>query len=226
MASLRSGTRPEGPRRGLVDRAASLTGGGTGSFSDQATRRFRIAIAVIIVLGIVLIGSIRSSRQYAHPTVFDSWQNAYSVFDCETESWLPPIESMSGSNGIRTRADGIIYIEPTDDSAAGDRARLGVFLDNVSATLTDSELILPDGTTLEEEGMLCRGEEAELQVIRWDSPAAEEPTEVRTTELASTKFEDDRQALAIVLAPRGASIPLPPSAELLPEKLPAAIGSA
>jgi hypothetical protein len=220
-------TRAPRSKSNLVHRAASLRERGTLSLDQQTQRRFLMVVALIVIGGIVLIGSIRSERQYAHPTVFDSWQNAYSVFDCETETWLPPIEAQTGANGIRTRADGIIYIEPLDDSATGSNAELSVFLNNVGAVLTDEELVLPDGTTLSENNLECRDEEVELQVMRWDDVNAEEPIEVRTSDLASTPFLADGQALAIVLAPRGASIPIPPSAALLPDVLPSSLtGSA
>lgn len=187
---------------------------------DRGTRQFRALVTVLVIAGSLMVGYAWAQRQYEYPTLFDSWQNAYAVFDCESEAWLEPFDSTNNPNGIRTRNDGIIYIEPTDESITGDNAHLHVFLDNVGASLSDDVLQLPDGSTLAEEGTFCSGEEAVLQVLRWDSPTAESPSEVRLEELADIKFLADRQALVIALAPVGSIIPLPSSVNnLAPERL-------
>ena len=176
---------------------------------DRGTRQFRLLIAALVLVGTMVVGYAWAERQYDYPTLFDSWQNAYAVFDCESEAWLEPFDSTNNPNGIRTRNDGVIYIEPTDESVTGDNAHLHVFLDNVGASLSDEVLTLPDGSTLAEEGTYCRGEEAVLQVLRWESPAAEAPSETRLADLGDTKFLADRQALVIALAPAGSKVPPP-----------------
>lgn len=194
----------------IVDRAARTAS--TASGPDRGTRHFLVLVAAIILAGSTMVGFARAERQYAHPTLFDSWQNAYGVFDCQTESWFDPLEAVENPNGIRTRGDGVIYIEPTVESATGDKAQLGLFLDNVGASLNDITLTLADGTTLNEQGAMCSGEEAVLQVMRWDSPHVDTaPSEIRTQGLAETRFLDDQQAFVIALAPLGSTIPAPPS---------------
>ncbi len=185
----------------------------TSSGPDRGTKHFLVLVAVIIIAGTTMVGFARAERQYEYPTLSDSWQNAYAVFDCRTESWLEPFETLENPNGIRTRGDGVIYIEPSVESAAGKNAQLGLFLDNVGVALDDTTLTLPDGTTLDEQGATCSGgEEAVLQVMRWETPLVDaSPTEVRTEGLAATRFLDDRQAFVIALAPLGSTIPAPPS---------------
>lgn len=171
-----------------------------------------LLVTAIVLAGTLLVGFTWADRQYNHPTVLDSWQNAYGVFDCTTESWTEPFTARDSARGIRSRSDGIIYIEPADESVAGDNATLGVFLDAVGANLTDDEFVLPDGSTLAEQGTFCRGEEAFLQVQRWDG-SGDEPVEIRYDDLHATRFKADRQSFVIALAPAGATIPPPPSAD-------------
>jgi hypothetical protein len=202
-----------------VRRAASAASTGSRFRSDgdvRSRRRFLTVVGVVVAAGIAMVSFAWSERQYNHPTVLDSWQNAYAVFDCVAEQWLEPFPSTPDASGIRTRGDGIIYIEPATDAVAGRNATLEVFLNGVGATLTDESLTLPDGTVLAEDGQYCRTEEARLQVMRYDADT-ETASEFRFDDLAGTRFEADRQTLVIALAPIGAKLPLPPSAADLPE---------
>lgn len=202
-------------RTAVVARAAaSGTKRGSRSSGEKASRRRFLALVTIVVLaGTLLVGYSWAERQYEHPTTLDSWQNAYAVFDCRDGSWLAPFDSRANPDGIRSRGDGIIYIEPSSDAVAGDNATLEVFLDAMGARLSDESLTMPDGTQLH-EGELCDGEEAVLQVRRWE-PGAEEPSEVRFSDLTDTKFLADQQSLAIAFAPMNASIPAPPTTATL-----------
>jgi len=188
------------------------------SGEQTSKRKFRSLVAFVVVSGTLLVGFVWDQRQYEHPTTLDSWQNAYAVYDCQAETWLEPFDSAANPDGIRSRGDGIIYIEPASDAVAGDNATLEVFLDSVGAQLTDDQLTLPDGTTLSEQNSTCDDQDAVLQVRRWPE-GAEQPIETRITDLANTNFLANGESLAIVLAPATASIPIPPSsADLPPER--------
>ena len=131
----------------LVRRAAATgSRGGPTDAERQSQRRFLTLVAAVVIAGSAVVGFSWATRQYHHPTVLDSWQNAYAVFDCRSEAWLPPLEPVPTSTGIRSRGDGLIYIEPAEDAYAGDNATLGLFLNEAGARLTDDELTLPDGT--------------------------------------------------------------------------------
>lgn len=199
------------PRLTAVERASRA--GGASDRPDRGTRHFLLLVAAIIIAGSLLVGFAWAERQYEYPTLFDSWENAYGVFDCQTESWLDPFETVDNPNGIRTRNDGVIYIEPSVESATGDNAQLGLFLENVGAFLDDDTFVLPDGTTLSEGSASCsNGEDPVLQVLRWDNPGADTtPTEIRTENLATTRFLGHREAIAIAFAPLGSIIAPPPS---------------
>lgn len=205
---------PSRNSRELVRRAAS-TGGAVDSLQHQSRLRFLGFVASIVAAGTFMVGFAWSARQYDHPTLFDSWENAYGVFDCTAEAWLEPIESTNNPNGIRTRNDGVIYIEPRVEAVTGDGARLDVFLNNVGASMSDTTLTLPGGQVLSEQGAVCDGQEAVLQVQRWRSSSLTEPVEIITADFDNIVFLEDGQAFAIALAPFGANVPAPPSSVLV-----------
>jgi len=187
-----SGTRAERRRAEVVARAAAAgaRSSSTSGIELASRRKFLSLVALVVMAGSLMVGFAWEQRQYEHPTTLDSWQNAYGVFDCQDDSWLAPFDSRSNPDGIRSRGDGVIYIEPSSDAVAGDNATLAVFLDAVGAELNDDALTLPDGSTLTEQGASCDGEDAILQVHRWQQ-GAEDPSEIRVADLADTVFLAD-----------------------------------
>lgn len=202
--------------QGALVRRAARAAGQHRAGHRQGTVRFLAVVVLVMIAGSLMVGFAWASRQYHHPTLSDSWQSAYGVYSCETANWSAPIESDNNPNGIRTRGDGVIYIEPTIDSATGNGARLDVFFDNVGAVLTDDSLVLPDGTQISEGDVLCGGEEAVLQVHRWSARTDDEPVEVRYSDFDDMVFLNDGEVFVVALAPRGAAIEIAPSAESLP----------
>jgi len=198
----------------IVERAARAAGNTTKP--DRGTKHFIALVLAVILAGSTMVGFAWAERQYDYPTIFDSWENAYGVFDCQSQDWLAPFDSLNNPNGIRSRNDGVIYIEPNDDSVTGSGAQLGVFLSNVGVELTDDTLTLPDGTVLSEQGLSCGGEDVELSISRWDPAVSlETPVEIRTEDLAATRFLADQQAFVLALAPAGTTISTPLSIEHL-----------
>ena len=210
-------TRAEHRRDGVVARAAEAGARSDGRSTAEVVsqRRFFALVGLVVVAGILMVAFVRNDRQYEHPTVLDSWQNAYGVFDCQSETWLAPFASSSNPDGIRSRGDSIIYIEPASDAVAGDNATLEVFLEAMDVELTDDTLRLPDGTELNEAGTFCDGEEAVLQVRRWNADG--ELADIRFTDLAETNFLNDLDTFLIAFAPMNSGIPIPPASADLPE---------
>jgi hypothetical protein len=171
---------------------------------------------LIIVLGLALVVFARTTRDaQASPTLQDHWHNAYGVWDCTSDSFLPNFQSESDPDGIHSHQDGLIHIHPFTAGVTGKEAKLEVFLRNMGAQLDDDTLALPGGETLT-EGVECGGEPAVLQVVRFgDVLNSTLVTEVRTEDLADTRFLGDAQGLVIALAPEGAEIPPPNSVEQL-----------
>ena len=169
-------------------------------------------VALVIVLGLALVVFARATRDAeASPTLQDHWHAAYGVWDCVTESFLTPFQSEYDPEGIHSHQDGLIHIHPFTSSVTGKEARMGVFLNAMGASLSNSVLELPGGATLE-SGVTCNGEEAIMQVIRWENAfIGGEPTNIFTENLEDVRFLNDREAYTIARAPIGADIPLPTS---------------
>ncbi|MGI9622113.1 MAG: hypothetical protein ACR2PK_04685 [Acidimicrobiales bacterium] len=190
-----------------------------GSSSGPSERRhfgFPALVVVVLVLGLAVVVFARATRDaQAEPTLQDHWHNAYGVWDCQSGEFLPPFQSERDPDGIHSHQDGIIHIHPFTASVTGKEAQLHVFLTNMGATLTDTELTLPGSEALV-EGVVCEGEEAVLRVVRWNDAFGEgDPDEILTEDLDEARFLGDGQALVIAFAPEGAVIPRPDSVDQL-----------
>ncbi len=190
-----------------------------GASSGPTERRqlgFPALVVAIVIAGLALVAFARESRDaQAQPTLQDHWHSAYSIWDCRTESFLPPFQSQRDPNGIHSHQDSLVHVHPFTASVTGREAQFDVFLENMGASLTDSELTLPGGETLT-EGVECNGEEAILQIVRWDQALTDgQPVEVITEDLADTRFFKDGEGFVIALAPEGADIPAPNSLDQL-----------
>ncbi len=194
-----------------------------GAASGPNERRsfgFPALVVLIVVLGLTLVVVTRATRDVqASPTLQDHWHNAYVVYDCRSDDFLPAFQSQLDPTGIGSHADGLVHIHPFTASVTGRQAQLVEFLDPMGATLTDDTLTLPGGETLSEEGAVCGGEPAILQVVRWDSALAGadvgDPIDTITEDLSSFRFLENTQSFTIALAPEGATIPPPPSVDQL-----------
>ena len=153
------------------------------------------------------------------PTFEDHWHAAYGVYDCQTEAFLDPFMSGADPDGIHSHQDGLVHIHPFTSTVTGTGARLEVFLRNMGATLTDIELSMWGGESLI-AGTTCSGQQAILQVVRWDDASSlDSPTEVRIEDLGGFRFLADGEVITIALAPEGAAVPPPPSLDQLPAVL-------
>ena len=196
-----------------VARAARV--GASSGPSDRRQLGFPAIVLVLVLLGVGLVVLARSTRDaQASPTLQDHWHNAYGVYNCTTDSFLPPFVSEADPDGIHSHQDSVIHIHPFTASVTGKEAKLSVFLAAMGATLTDSELDLP-GSEVLAEGVRCDGQDAVLQVARFADPlAGGSAVEIRTEDLDDIRFLGDRQGLVIALAPLGAEIPPPPDVAL------------
>ena len=80
-----------------------------------------------------------------------------------------PTDAQTDTLGIHTHGDGLMHIHPFTDSAAGRKATLGIFLDQVGISMTNDTLVLPSGGTFKEGTTKCEGgKDAIVQVAKWD----------------------------------------------------------
>ncbi len=173
-------------------------------------------MAVVLVLGLLLVTYSRSQRDVSAlaPTLRDHWHSAYSIWDCESEDYASVLTSDFDPRGIHSHQDGLLHIHPFSSAVTGDGATLGVFFEAMLVDLDDGQLNLPDGTELK-EGTMCGGEEAVLQVVRYNAnDMAAGPVETVVGDIDDVILEGNREAFVIALAPVGAEIP-PPTAEVM-----------
>ncbi len=175
-------------------------------------------MAVVIVLGLLLVTYARSTRDASAdaPTLQDHWHTAYAVWDCQTESFLPPFASDFDPRGIHSHADGLIHIHPFSSAVTGDGATLEVFFDAMLVDLDDDDTKMSrEGDFEFTNGTDCGGEEAVLQVARFDANNLEAgPSEIVSANIGDFIFEANREAYTVAFAPIGADIPPPPADRL------------
>lgn len=190
--------------------------GATSGPRDRRALGYPFLVGLIIVLGLGLVVFARATRDAeVTPTLQDHWHAAYGVWDCVSDSFLPPFQSEYDPEGIHSHQDGVIHIHPFTSSVTGKLARISVFLTAMGAEITDDSLTLPGGQTLE-SGVDCGGEEAVLQILRWeDAFEGGEPSQIVIENLSDVRFLKNLEAFTIARAPLGASIPIPDRVETL-----------
>ena len=198
---------------------AARAGAGTKPTASGERRDvgFPLAMAAIIVLGVILVVFARQTRDASAltPSFGDHWHSAYAIYDCTTESFLPNLEDPQIANpGIHTHGDGVMHIHPSGSNATGRNATLEVFLDATRTSINnDTEMTFPNREALTEVGATCNGEPAVLQVARF-APGGTTPIEVITEDLNGFRFEANQESITIALAPIDSDIPAPPEANL------------
>lgn len=176
---------------------------------------FPLTVGLVMLLGVVLVGLARQSREPpAAPRVGeDHWHSAYGVYDCNR--FLDPFTSQYDPHGIHSHQDGVIHIHPFNSSAAGVKARLGVFLESMGANV-DSDEISGPGIGVLEAGSDCNGEPTVIRVARFDvADVAAGPVEEYTGDFDDIVLLSDGEAFTIARVPAGAELPPPPEERLL-----------
>ncbi len=201
-----------------VARAARAAGGKR--VGQRRNIGFPLIIIVVLLGGFGLIAYAATERRaVAQPLTTDHWHAAYGINICGTVQ--PPDNDFNGQDltGIHTHGDNVIHIHPFLDSAAGHNADLGRFFDTINLEVTDTTIVLPDGTTFEEGTDTCEDEDARVVVARWDSAeqaaSGENPSQIYTDDFDNIRFRNDREAFTIAFLPEDAAIPAPDSVPTL-----------
>jgi hypothetical protein len=213
------------------------------SIRERQSRTFPLTIAAIVLIGSLLVFYGRSQRvdAQAEPPRLggkDHWHAAYGVYTCDKfES--PMSDKLGDKVGIHTHDDGIIHIHPSSSLAAGDRAQIGRFFDEVGLEISGGKLTLPNKTVYESGKTTCpNGKVGKLVLAVWvaadDTAAA---PKLVTSDIDSAHFQQDRMAFTLAFVPEDEfpNIPRPESipnldqlsdvAGAVPTTAPAADGS-
>jgi hypothetical protein len=189
------------------------------SIRERQSRGFPLTIAAIVVLGVLLVVYGRSQRVDAQdepPRLGgrDHWHAAFGVYTCD-KFQTPPSDKQGDKVGIHTHDDGIIHIHPTSSLAAGDRAQIGRFFDEVGIDVSGGKLTLPDKTVYESGKTTCANDKVgKLVLAEWQhaDDAAAAPKLI-TSDITSARFDNDRMAFTLAFVPEDEfpNIPRPES---------------
>ncbi|MEY2420460.1 MAG: hypothetical protein QOI95_527 [Acidimicrobiaceae bacterium] len=134
--------------------------------------------------------------------------------DVHGEYQAAPKDATADVLGIHSHGDGLIHIHPFSDSAAGRKATLGLFLDQVGISMTNETLVLPTGGTFTEGTTKCEGnKDGLLQVAKWDhatdAAKGNKPNQIFTEGFDKIRLGAD-EAYTIAFMPQGSTIPAKP----------------
>lgn len=184
--------------------------------NKQRNLAFPAAIVVVVVLGLLLVVFARNDNtttSTVKPVAnVDHWHTAYGVYNCT--SFLAAIPQYEDSGGIHTHGDGVIHVHPFNSGSAGSNANLGKFITGSGVKVTASEIRMPNGgRDLKVSDAKCGGKPATVQVAVWENADTSKTTKpkIYTSDFNTIRFDRDRMAMTIAFAPKGATIPPPPS---------------
>jgi hypothetical protein len=136
----------------------------------------------------------------------DHWYVAYGFYLCD--KFAPAITDQANPHGIHSTGDGIIHVEPKDNSVSGNNAVLGAFTAAVHVTLNAAELKLPGGHDYH-DGDSCGGKAGRVRVRIFNSPSDKTGHDATLDPRKVPLY--DQGLLTVAFAPAGAKLPPPPS---------------
>ena len=194
-----------------VARAARTASAG-GSSGERRRVGFPVAMAVVVVLGVLLVGWARSNREATSaPRLGDHWHSVYDIHVCADEivgHWRSKMVVERDPDGIHTHGDGLIHIHPFNSLATGDSAQLGKFFEAFGGYITDSAIKLDTGEVIE-EGFYCGDQPAVLTVARFDAQDRDREPQVYTQNLADIRFLKNLEGFTIAFVPGDRTPPRP-----------------
>jgi hypothetical protein len=191
------------------------------SIRERQSRGFPLTIAGIVLIGSLLVFYGRTQRVDAQdepPRLGgrDHWHAAIGVYTCD--AFQAPMSDKEGDKvGIHTHDDGIIHIHPSSSLAAGERARIGRFFDEVGIEVSGGRLTLPNKTVFQSGETTCpNGKVGKLVLAEWpnadDSAAA---PRLITSDIDGARFINDRMAFTLAFVPED-EFPTIPRPESIP----------
>jgi hypothetical protein len=192
--------------------ARAARAGGRTSSGPKRNLGYPLAIAAIIVVGVLLVLFARSENQDAAAATpvanVDHWHAAMGIYVCD--AFLPALtDQVSDTTGLHTHGDGIAHVHPYSTASSGKNATLEKWGETTGLDFTSNGITV-NGTTYE-DGYDCNGEPAKVTASVWDADDTSADPKVYTSDLGSIRFDRDRMAITIAVVPEGTEVPLPPS---------------
>ena len=151
-----------------------------------------------------------SSGETTTTTVPTTSTTQLATNDVHGEYQAAPTDAQPDELGIHTHGDGLMHIHPFKDSSAGRNATLGVFLDQVGISMTDTALQLTGGKKFTEGTTKCEGgKDGIVQVAKWDH-ANEAASGADPNQIITSGFDKIRlganESFVIAFLPQGSKI--------------------
>jgi len=175
-----------------VARSSSVSGAGG---RDRIKLGFSAVIVAVMVLGVLLVGWSRASRDTgpAGPDGSEVWTAPYGVYVCD--GFVPAI-------------GGEISTSPLNPEGPDGRSSLGTWGPTADFGFTSDSITLPDGTVLR-NGFDCNGTPGEVSVTTWSPDAAADAGLTRTSGFDILRFSETGELFTFAVAPEGTTIPQP-----------------
>jgi len=198
---------------------AAATGGGR-SYRGQMPVKWYGSLFLIVLLGIVFVVYSRYEDQNpiagTPPAIGSHWYASLAVDVCGTvQPNLATNPNAASNPGIHTDGDGVIRIEPTKASDAGNNATFSRFVSEYPKFgLTSKSLTLP-GEKTRTDGERCpkltpdAGKKAQVLIKVWPSAVAPGVNQPTTTTDPSTLKLATGQLITLAFVPAGSNIPKP-----------------
>ncbi len=159
-------------------------------------------------------GSTTTTESTTTTTLPDTSTTLMAEGDVHGEFQPALADVKSDALGIHSHGDGVIHIHPFASSAAGRNAQMGIFLDQVGVSITDTALTLPSGTSFTEGTTKCEGgRDGEVQIAKWDK-ASDAANGAKPNQIFKTGFDKIRlgenEAYMIAFMPDGSAFKAKP----------------
>lgn len=193
---------------------------------------FPLVVVGVVILGLLGVVYARQSLPpdgSGSPAPGEHWHAAFAVRVCDR--WEPKlvgnaeeteIDPATGNErftnrdfeetGIHSHNDGVMHWHPSGTKAAGNRAKLGVFLDVYDIELTDDSVTFPTaqgGVTYSTDDTTCDGKPTELKVTVWDN--FDKPGESRDIieDFRNIRITRNGMVMVVAIVPVGEKVPFP-----------------
>lgn len=175
-----------------VARSSSVSGGGG---RDRIKLGFSAVIIAVMVLGVLLVGWSRASRDTgsAGPDGSEVWTATYGIYLCD---------------GFAPGLGGELSTSPLNEDGPDGRSSLGTWGPTADFAFTSDTITLPDGTALS-NGFDCNGTPGEVSVTTWAPGAAADAGLTRTSGFDIVRFNETGELFTFAVAPAGTTIPQP-----------------
>ena len=194
---------------------------------------FPMTMAVVILLGLGLVVYARQSAPSTStpPTINDHWHVSYGFYACDQQlkdlegTKEDPVDPVYTKYGVHSHGDGVIHWHP-QALASGRRAKLGVFLEVYGIKVSEDGILFPadqnSGKDYEVSKTKCKdknGKEvtAQVSVVVWDQYDNKTDKKKYITDFDNIRVSKDGMAMMIAYTAPGVDVPMPASAENLPE---------